>query len=161
MAYSLDEDVETERDDSYNGSTEVISNGAETGTSDNRGRQDAGRAEREGPDGRGNDTEYAGRGSDGRGNLAVFQRQLTEAGIADAGTVVQTDDYAAFSAALEKARAANKYGQMVDGQSVENLTANRTKTFLSPEGSAGVAVESNGNIVGLLKNGEINHTPKL
>jgi hypothetical protein len=159
MAYSLDEDVDTERDDSYNGSTEVISNGAEAGTSDNRGRQDSGRAEREGPDGRGNDTEHAGRGSDGRGNLAVFQRQLTEAGIADAG-VVQTDDYAAFSAALEKARAANKHGQMVDSQSVENLTANRTKTFLSPDGGAGVAVEDSGNIVGLFKNGEINHTPR-
>ena len=41
---------------------------------------------------------------------------------------------------------------MVDPQSVKELTEHGAKTFLNADGTAGVAVESDGNIVGVFKN---------
>lgn len=48
---------------------------------------------------------------------------------------------------------------MVDPQSVEELTEHGAKTFLNGDGTAGVAVERDGNIVGVFKNPS-NHTRK-
>lgn len=91
---------------------------------DNRGRQDAGRAVREGPDNQVADKGLPRGGDDRRGNLGRLQELLSKYNYADAGAV-QTNDYAAFSAALEVARKENKYGQMVDGQSINELPQNR------------------------------------
>ena len=71
----------------------------------------------------------------------------------------ETTDYQTHSEALDAARTANRNGAMVDPQSVKELTEHGAKTFLNEDGTAGVAVESDGNIVGVFKNPS-NHTRK-
>ena len=56
-----------------------------------------------------------------------------------------------FSAALEKGRASNPHGLMVDGQSPEELAEAGARTFLSDDGMAGAAVMPDGNIVAVFK----------
>lgn len=129
-------------------------------SADHRGWEDAGRTgteERRAWAASDSDAESA-RG-DGSGDLAVHAGQLTEAvrreaakhGTPDLG-LRETTDYEAFSKALDAARTANRNGAMVDPQSVEELTEHGAKTFLNEDGTAGVAVERDGNIVGVFKN---------
>lgn len=104
-------------------------------------------------------SDDAGRRSNGSGDLAGYSRELTEAvrreaakhGAPDLG-LRETADYEAFSKALDAARTANRNGAMVDPQSVEELTEHGAQTFLNEDGTAGVAVERDGNIVGVFKN---------
>lgn len=127
-------------------------------SADYRGREDAGRTG-EGRQALG--AHYPGYESgrrDGSGNLAVRKGELTpeirakatERGVPDLG-LSETTDYDAYSQALDAARTANRNGAMVDPQSVEGLTESGARTFLNGDGTAGVAVENDGNIVGVFK----------
>lgn len=127
---------------------------------DYRGREDAGRTDRaERRAGAELDEASARARGDGSGDLAVHDRELIEAvrrratdrDVPDLG-LRETADYEAFSKALDAARTANRNGAMVDPQSVEELTEHGAKTFLNGDGTAGVAVERDGNIVGVFKN---------
>lgn len=129
-------------------------------SADHRGREDAGRTDRaERRAGAELDEASARARGDGSGDLAVHDRELTEAvrrratdrDVPDLG-LRETADYEAFSKALDAARTANRNGAMVDPQSVKELTEHGAKTFLNEDGTAGVAVESDGNIVGVFKN---------
>lgn len=128
-------------------------------SADHRGWEDAGRTGEGRYDRREPDEVAPVAGRDGSGDLAVHDRELTEAvrreaakhGTPDLG-LRGTTDYEAFSKALDAARTANRNGAMVDPQSVEELTEHGAKTFLNADGTAGVAVESDGNIVGVFKN---------
>lgn len=129
-------------------------------SADHRGREDAGRTDRaERRAGAELDEASARARGDGSGDLAVHDRELTEAvrrratdrDVPDLG-LRETADYEAFSKALDAARTANRNGAMVDPQSVEELTEHGAKTFLNEDGTAGVAVERGGNIVGVFKN---------
>lgn len=129
-------------------------------SADHRGWEDAGRTgTEERRAGAASDSDAEGARGDGSGDLAVHARQLTEAvrreaakhGTPDLG-LRETTDYEAFSKALDAARTANRNGAMVDPQSVEELTEHGAKTFLNEDGTAGVAVERDGNIVGVFKN---------
>ena len=64
----------------------------------------------------------------------------------------ETTDYQTYSEALDAARTANRNGAMVDPQSTEELTEHGARTFLNADNTAGVAVEQDGNIVGVFKN---------
>lgn len=134
---------------------------------DYRGREDAGRTDRaERRAGAELDEASARARGDGSGDLAVHDRELTEAvrrratdrDVPDLG-LRETADYEAFSKALDAARTANRNGAMVDPQGVKELTEHGAKTFLNGDGTAGVAVERDGNIVGVFKNPS-NHTRK-
>lgn len=135
-------------------------------SADYRGREDAGRTG-EGRQAGGEPDERAtlSRG-DGSGNLAVYDRKLTpeirakatERGTPDLG-LRETTDYAAYSQSLDAARTANRNGAMVDPQSVDGLTESGARTFLNGDGTAGVAVERDGNIVGVFKHPS-NRTPR-
>lgn len=125
---------------------------------DYRGREDAGRTG-EGRQIHGeNYPGYESGRRDGSGNLAVRYGQLTpeirakatERGVPDLG-LSETTDYDAYSQSLDAARTANRNGAMVDPQSVEGLTESGARTFLNGDGTAGVAVERDGNIVGVFK----------
>lgn len=126
---------------------------------DYRGREDAGRTGEGQYVRRVPDADDAGRRSNGSGDLAGFSRELTETvrreaakhGAPDLG-LRETADYEAFSKALDTARTANRNGAMVDPQSVKDLTKNGARTFLNADNTAGVAVERDGNIVGVFKN---------
>lgn len=127
-------------------------------STDYRGREDA-RRTGEGRQIHGeNYPGFEGRGRDGSGNLAVLSGYLTpetrakatERGVPDLG-LSETTDYAAYSQALDAARTANRNGAMVDPQSVDALTKSGARTFLNGDGTAGVAVERDGNIVGVFK----------
>ena len=125
---------------------------------DYRGREDAGRTGEGQQDWREPDERDALPRGDGSGNLAVYYRKLTpeirakaaERGTPDLG-LSETTDYAAYSQALDAARTANRNGAMVDPQSVDGLTESGARTFLNGDGTAGVAVERDGNIVGVFK----------
>lgn len=135
-------------------------------SADYRGREDAGRTGEGRSDRRAPDEVVSVAGRDRSGDLAVHDRELTEAvrreaakhGAPDLG-LRGTTDYETFSKALDAARTANRNGAMVDPQSVKELTEHGAKTFLNADGTAGVAVESDGNIVGVFKNPS-NHTRK-
>lgn len=133
---------------------------------DYRGREDAGRTGEGRSDRRAPDEVVSVAGRDRSGDLAVHAGQLTEAVRRRATErdvpnldLRETTDYETFSKALDAARTANRNGAMVDPQSVKELTEHGAKTFLNADGTAGVAVESDGNIVGVFKNPS-NHTRK-
>lgn len=129
-------------------------------SADHRGREDAGRTDRaERRTGAALDEDAEGARGDRSGDLAVHGRELTEAvrrraaerDVPNLG-LRETTDYQTYSEALDAARTANRNGAMVDPQSVEELTEHGAKTFLNGDGTAGVAVERDGNIVGVFKN---------
>lgn len=62
----------------------------------------------------------------------------------------QSHDLGAFSMALDKARAANKYGSFVDPKTPEDLK-DAKHVVMTSDGLAGFAIEKDGNIVGLFK----------
>lgn len=127
---------------------------------DYRGREDAGRTDRtERRDWAVPAPNDAGRRSNGSGDLAVHGRELTEAVRRRATErdvpnldLRETTDYQTYSEALDAARTANRNGAMVDPQSTEELTEHGARTFLNADNTAGVAVEQDGNIVGVFKN---------
>ncbi|MBC8537306.1 LPD38 domain-containing protein [Feifania hominis] len=84
---------------------------------------------------------------------------MNERGFADLGLEDSTGDNASFSLALDEARRSNIYGGFVDGHTAQQLDESGTKTMLSQDRTAGVAVEPDGNITGVFKNRK-NHTPK-
>lgn len=97
----------------------------------------------------------------GRGNPGVYEgvlvnretRQvMNERGMVDFGLRESTGDNASFSRALDAAKASNPHGAFVDSQPAENLNAEGTRTFMSPDGMAGAAVKRDGDIVGVFKN---------
>lgn len=129
-------------------------------SADHRGREDAGRADRtERRTGAALDEDAARARGDGSGDLAVHGRELTEAvrrraterDVPNLG-LRETTDYQTYSEALDAARTANRNGAMVDPQSTEELTEHGARTFLNTDNTAGVAVEQDGNIVGVFKN---------
>lgn len=129
-------------------------------SADHRGREDAGRADRtERRTGTALDEDAARARGDGSGDLAVHGRELTEAvrrraterDVPNLG-LRETTDYQTYSEALDAARTANRNGAMVDPQSTEELTEHGARTFLNTDNTAGVAVEQDGNIVGVFKN---------
>ena len=134
--------------------------GGEENSPDYRGRQDAGRAGGEEPVRAEYRTAREGAGRDGRGDLGISDGALisTETRAAAAQKDMpnlelrETLERAAFSAALERAKTANPNGGMVDSQSVEHLDETGARTFMREDGLAGVAVEADGNIVGVFKN---------
>lgn len=101
----------------------------------------------------------AGRRS-GAGTLRISSEnraKLTESGVTDTHLYDASDNYAAFSNALDEAKAANGHGGWVDPQSVDDLTKSKAKTYLSEDGHAGVAVKSDGDICGVFKNPASKH----
>lgn len=127
---------------------------------DYRGREDTGRADRtERRAGAALDEDAARARGDGSRDLAVHGRELTEAvrrraterDVPNLG-LRETTDYQTYSEALDAARTANRNGAMVDPQSTEELTEHGARTFLNADNTAGVAVEQDGNIVGVFKN---------
>lgn len=131
-------------------------------STDNRGRQDSGRADSRLPNRQGNSESYETGRDNGRGDLGVHDGELipektrkimTDKGIPNV-ELGETTDRGAFSAALDNAKAANPKGGMVDSQSPEDLQKNGSRTFMRVDGMAGVAVERDGNIVGVFKNPE-------
>lgn len=117
------------------------------------------------PDGTAFDSAVPNRGSnDGRANSGLSDgvlltskktRQIMdERGLPNLGLKESTGDNTSFSYALEQAKANNPHGAFVDSQSAENLNASGTRTFLSSDGMAGVAVRPDGDIVGVFKNSQ-------
>lgn len=67
-----------------------------------------------------------------------------------------------FAQALATAKANNVNGAAVDGHTAEeiaNIVNNGGKTFLTPDGTAGGAVEANGNLTCVFKDATNNSTP--
>ena len=83
---------------------------------------------------------------------------MDKKGIPDVG-LTETTDRNAFSDALDKARAANSNGAMVDPQKPDSLEKSGARMFMREDGNAGVAVEADGNIVGVFKNPDL-RTPR-
>lgn len=117
------------------------------------------------PDGTAFDSAVPNRGSnDGRANSGLSDgvlltskktRQIMdERGLPNLGLKESTGDNTSFSYALEQAKSNNPHGAFVDSQSAENLNASGTRTFLSSDGMAGVAVRPDGDIVGVFKNSQ-------
>ena len=79
---------------------------------------------------------------------------MNKKGIPDVG-LTETTDRNAFSDALDKARAANSNGAMVDPQKPDSLKDSGARMFMREDGKAGVAVEADGNIVGVFKNPDL------
>lgn len=177
-------DLLTEMNDLVKRVNEALTKGAESGTmkkndaqqevrfsgreesTDHRERQDAGRVDR------GQQTGHLGgrRDAEGRlhrsGDLGAHEgdlipketrRIMNEKGIPDLG-LRETHDRSAFSNALDAAKAANPNGGMVDSQSVEWLEQSSARMFMREDGLAGVAVESDGNIVGVFKHPDLKVT---
>lgn len=101
-------------------------------------------------------------GTEGLGNARVGNKpikiepetriKMTNNGIVD--TKLSSSDYAVFSKALDTGKSQNKFGAFVDSQSVDDLTKNNAKTFLSDDGSVGIAVKSDGDICGAFNSGK-------
>lgn len=177
-------DLLTEMNDLVKKVNDALTNTAERGTmnknepqqevrfsgreesADYRERQDAGRVDR------GQQTGHLGGRRDAEGRLRrsgdlgahegdlipeATRRIMNEKGIPDLG-LRETHDRSAFSNALEAAKAANPNGGMVDSQSVEWLEQSGARMFLREDGLAGVAVESDGNIVGVFKHPDLKVT---
>ena len=79
---------------------------------------------------------------------------MDKKGIPDVG-LTETTDRNAFSDAIDKARAANSNGAMVDPQKPDSLKDSGARMFMREDGNAGVAVEADGNIVGVFKNPDL------
>lgn len=161
--YSKDDtlDKTTESDYSEISNPEEDGNGREE-NSDNRGRQDSGRTDSKLSDRQSNSEIHESGRSLGRGDLGVHVGELispkTRKIMDDKGIpnveLGETTDRGAFSIALDAAKAANPNGGMVDSQSAESLEAHNARTFMRSDGMSGVAVEGDGNIVGVFKNPE-------
>lgn len=106
-------------------------------------------------------------GSDVGGGDARLRRMISDSlrsGQEANDPHLEVVDHAIFAEALNNAKANSSHGLFVDEQSPEDLAANGAITLLSPDGMAGVAVETKGdkagNIVGVFNNsqGSVKHT---
>ena len=77
------------------------------------------------------------------------RRRLNDSGVTDFGFET-TENHEAFIRALDAAKASNKNGAAVDSKNLEDLQS--AVAFMNREGTAGGAVESNGNITAVFKN---------
>lgn len=101
-------------------------------------------------------------GTEGLGNARMGNKpikiapetriKMTNNGIVD--TKLSSSDYVVFSKALDTGKSQNKFGAFVDSQSVDDLTKNNAKTFLSDDGSVGIAVKADGDICGAFNSGK-------
>ena len=101
--------------------------------------------------------------SNRQGNSGIFtgflsesgRNNLTQKGVTELHLESSDADLQRFSHALDEGKAGNPRGAYVDAQSVEALQEKGAKTFLSPDGMAGVAIgtqgEENGNIFAVFK----------
>lgn len=91
----------------------------------------------------------AGRDSRGAG-IAVISNEtrttLDAVGSAQLNIRDTTATPADFSDALDKARASQRFGGLVDGHTADDLSSRGIRSFLSDDGMAGGAVEPDGNI---------------
>ena len=78
---------------------------------------------------------------------------MDASGIVNVGLTDSSADNAAFCASLDAAKKSNPFGAFVDSHTPEELDSSRAKTLLSGNRKAGVAVEQNGNITGVFKDG--------
>lgn len=154
--------VDTQAQTQYTNNNGGVANGI-NGQQNGNGDFSAGLQGR--PDGTAFDSAVPNRGSnDGRANSGLSDgvlltskktRQIMdERGLPNLGLKESTGDNTSFSYALEQAKANNPHGAFVDSQSAENLNASGTRTFLSSDGMAGVAVRPDGDIVGVFKNSQ-------
>lgn len=154
--------VDTQAQTQYTNTNGGVANGI-NGQQNGNGDFSAGLQGR--PDGTAFDSAVPNRGSnDGRANSGLSDgvlltskktRQIMdERGLPNLGLKESTGDNTSFSYALEQAKSNNPHGAFVDSQSAENLNASGTRTFLSSDGMAGVAVRPDGDIVGVFKNSQ-------
>lgn len=115
------------------------------------------------PDGDGLSQGTQGRlGENGQGNLSVSgivllspesQRILTERGIVNVELHDSSADNAAFSSALDGARAADsRNGWAVTPKSVQELQESGARTYMDAKGSAGFAIAPDGDIEAVFAN---------
>ena len=115
------------------------------------------------PDGDGLSQGAQGRlGENGQGNLSVSgivllspesQRTLTERGIVNVELHDSSADNAAFSSALDGARAADsRNGWAVTPKSVQELQESGARTYMDAKGSAGFAIAPDGDIEAVFAN---------
>ena len=115
------------------------------------------------PDGDGLSQGAQGRlGENGQGNLSVSgivllspesQRILTERGIVNVELHDSSADNAAFSSALDGARAADsRNGWAVTPKSVQELQGSGARTYMDAKGSAGFAIAPDGDIEAVFAN---------
>lgn len=154
-AYNLDEGGVT------NGNRQM---GQKVVSADSRGKADIRQVDERIPGRRGVDNSRANEsaGTEGLGNARVGNKpveinpetrtKMTNNGIVD--TKLSSSDYAVFSKALDAGKAQNKFGAFVDSQSVDDLTKNNAKTFLSDDGSVGIAIKADGDICGAFNSGK-------
>nr|DAE29774.1 MAG TPA: hypothetical protein [virus sp. ctyMK1] len=81
-----------------------------------------------------------------------IRNKMNASGIVD--TKLKGSDYATFSKALDDSKGRNPYGGYVDSKSVDELIKSNAKTFLSDDGSVGITVKSDGDIVGAFNSGK-------
>lgn len=79
------------------------------------------------------------------------RKAMDEQGVSNMGLKDSSGNYSRYSEALSSARKANEYGAFVDSKTVDELTERGAKAYLNDEGTAGVAVMNDGNIVGVFK----------
>ena len=154
---------EAAKDDNVRGSNEVRGDMGQQQRSDNRGRKNAAAASGGVSERTGGNVGRQNRGRNGSGDVGGNASQLipkwtrarmNKKGIPDVG-LTETTDRNAFSDALDKARAANRNGAMVDPQKPDSLKDSGARMFMREDGNAGVAVEADGNIVGVFKNPDL------
>ena len=79
------------------------------------------------------------------------RKAMDEQGVSNMGLKDSSGNYSRYSEALSSARKANEHGAFVDSKTVDELTERGAKAYLNDEGTAGVAVMNDGNIVGVFK----------
>ena len=95
----------------------------------------------------------------GAGAAPVFrlssdsQKALKQRGVVSFGLVDSSTDSAAFSSALDKARAADaKNGWAVTPKTADELSASQTRLIMSADKNAGIGVAADGDIEAVFKN---------
>lgn len=128
--------------------------GAEGGVQRRQERINNDRAGNPDPDGK----ERLGRTQMGSGHDGVelldkkIRDTMNKYGIADLKLRETSNDNAIFVESLEAGRHSNRHGSYVDGHDAKELTQAGTRTFLSEDNLAGIAVEKDGNITAAFKN---------
>ena len=148
--------IDNTKDAAYNEINGGVENGSQLGGTSGEGVR--GR-----PDGDGLSQGAQGRlGENGQGNLSVSgivllspesQRTLTERGIVNVELHDSSADNAAFSSALDGARAADsRNGWAVTPKSVQELQESGARTYMDANGSTGFAVAPDGDIEAVFAN---------
>ena len=148
--------IDNTKDAAYNEINGGVENGSQLGGTSGEGVR--GR-----PNGDGLSQGAQGRlGENGQGNLSVSgivllspesQRTLTERGIVNVELHDSSADNAAFSSALDGARAADsRNGWAVTPKSVQELQESGARTYMDANGSTGFAVAPDGDIEAVFAN---------